>query len=157
PVPMAGVPARNAETYINRLIRMGEKVVVCDQVQDPREASGIIDRAVVRVITPGTLTEDSALSERDHNFLCGLVLDGDRAGIAWADLSTGSFFAIDQPRDALADFLHRIDPAELLLPDSSRDAGSAYAAIRDGLGAPASTLEGWAFDRDEATRLLCDH
>jgi DNA mismatch repair protein MutS len=157
PVPMAGVPVRNAETYVNRLIRMGEKVVICDQVQDPREASGIIDRAVVRVITPGTVTEDSALSERDHNFLCAVVLDGARAGIAYADLSTGSFFAIDQPKDALVDFLHRIDPAELLLPDSSRDAGSPYAAVRDAVGRPASTLEGWAFDRGDAISALCEH
>jgi DNA mismatch repair protein MutS len=157
PVPMAGVPARSAESYINRLIRMGQKVVICDQVQDPRDSSGLIDRAVVRVITPGTLTEDSALSERDHNFLCAVVLDGDRAGVAYADLSTGTFCASDTARDSLADVLHRIDPAELLLPDSSRDAGSPYAEVRDGLGRPVSTVEGWAFDRGEAQRLLCEH
>jgi DNA mismatch repair protein MutS len=142
---------------VNRLIRLGEKIVICDQVQDPREASGIIDRAVVRVITPGTVTEDSALSERDHNFLCGVVLDGKTAGVAYADLSTGSFFATDVARDGLVDLLHRVDPAELLFPDASRDAGSPYEEVKAALERPASTIEGWAFDRAEASRLLCEH
>jgi DNA mismatch repair protein MutS len=157
PIPMAGVPARNAETYVNRLIRMGEKVVICDQIQDPRDASGIIDRAVVRVITPGTITEDSALPERDHNFLCGVVLGAKVCGVAYVDLSTGSFFATDVARENLVDLLLRVDPAEILVPDAARDAGSPYAEVTGSLSCATSTIEGWAFERAEGQRILCEH
>ena len=96
-LPMAGVPVRSVDGYINRLIRLGRKVVVCDQVQDPSEAKGIVDRAVTRVVTPGTVLEEEGLLETENNFLCAVLLSNDVAGLAYADVSTGTFLLEEVP------------------------------------------------------------
>ncbi len=90
-IPMAGVPVRAVDSYINRLVRQGFKVVLCDQVQDAAEAKGLVERAITRVITPGTVLEEEGLREKDHNFLCGMLIQDGRAGLASIDLSTGTF------------------------------------------------------------------
>ena len=156
-LPMAGVPARAADGYINRLIRQGHKVVVCDQIQDPREAKGLVERAVTRVVTPGTVLEEEGLPESSNNFLCGLHVDGQRVGIAAADLSTGTFLVEDRELPEGADALNALDAAELLLPEAALESGSAYDAITASSNAPRSSIPDWRFDRDEAERLLKDH
>jgi DNA mismatch repair protein MutS len=157
PVPMAGVPARAVDGHVAKLVRMGEKVVLCDQVQDPKEADGLIDRRITRVVTPGTLTEDGALEGREHNYLAGVVLAGKKCGVAYVDLSTGDFFAVDLAPEEVVDFLLRVDPAELLLPDAARDAAGPYAELAKTVGRPLSTLPGWRFDPDEGERTLREH
>ena len=97
-VPMAGVPCRNVDTYVNRLIRLGQKVVICDQVQEAADAKGIVDRAVTRVVTPGTVLEEEGLDEKKENWLCGVVVEKGVAGLAYADLSTGAFLVEGTPR-----------------------------------------------------------
>ena len=156
-LPMAGVPVRSVDGYINRLIRLGRKVVVCDQVQDPSEATGIVDRAVTRVVTPGTVLEEEGLLETENNFLCAVLLSNDVAGLAYADVSTGTFLLEEVPSDRIIEGVLQVDPAECLLPESSLDAGSPYAALRKRVDLPVSTLPDWRFDRDEAERLLKDH
>lgn len=156
-LPMAGVPVRATDGYINRLVKMGKKVVVCDQIQDPSEAKGIVERAVTRVVTPGTILDDEGLEARENNFLCGVVIRDGVAGLAYADISTGTFLLEETPADRAADGMLQADPAECLVPESALDAGSPYEPLLEAVDAARSTLPDWRFDRDEAERLLKEH
>ncbi|WIV67854.1 DNA mismatch repair protein MutS [Natrialbaceae archaeon AArc-T1-2] len=121
--PMTGIPIDNAESYIEGLLEAGYRVAVADQVQDPAETTGVVDRAVTRVITPGTLTEDELLASDDNNFVAAVARDGDELGLAVLDVSTGDFLATSAT-DArtIVDELSRFDPAEALLgPDVSSE------------------------------------
>ena len=123
--PMCGVPFHSAETYINRLIEKGYKVAICEQMEDPALAKGIVKRDVIRVVTPGTVIEQSMLEDRKNSYLLSACLEGKRAGIAFADVSTGEFFVyeIDNAALRLADELARISPKEIIantaLPDGA--------------------------------------
>src|SRR6201987_1503748 len=120
-IPMCGVPVHTAEVYLARLIRAGFKVAICDQIEDPAEAkrrgAKMLRRAVVRVVTPGTLTEEGLLDARRHNYLAGLAEAGGEMGLAWLDLSTGVFALAPTTELALAGDLARISPGEILLPE----------------------------------------
>ena len=118
PIPMAGIPVKAAEGYIRRLVGHGEKVVICDQVQDPSEANGIVDRQVTRIVTPGTITEDEALDDRDNNFLVALDWREESCALAWVDLSTGEFSTRAVAERELVDELQRLDAAELLVAET---------------------------------------
>lgn len=155
-VPMAGVPYHAAETYLRRLIQAGYKVAICEQVQDPREAKGLVERDIVRIVTPGTLTEESMLEARSQNYLAAVLPAEPRAGLAWVDLSTGEFWVAEPPAEALADELSRIGPAECLLPEAER--------VRDQPPADLAELEtlltyrpDWTFSPETARRELCRH
>ena len=122
PVPMAGVPVHAAEMYLSRLIRRDFRVAICDQVEDPAEArkrgpKSIVARAVVRVVTPGTLTEDSLLEPRRNNYLAALAEAGSQLGIAWLDISIGELWLQPLPDGTLVAALARITPGELLVPE----------------------------------------
>ena len=122
--PMCGVPFHSAETYINQLIEKGYKVAICEQMEDPATAKGLVKRDVIRVVTPGTVIEPSMLSERKNNYILSLCLDGKKAGIAFADVSTGEFYAYEAANspETLANELARIMPSEVLsneLPEGS--------------------------------------
>ncbi len=134
PIPMCGVPYRAVEGYIARLLESGHKVAICDQVEDPAQAKGIVKREVVRVMTPGMITEENLLDARTNNYV--LALDGraSRIGLAYLDISTGVFrlTETDSPRRALEE-VQRIDPREILLPEDERpDAFGATAAQQVG-------------------------
>jgi DNA mismatch repair protein MutS len=121
-IPMCGVPVHTAEAYLARLIRAGFKVAICDQTEDPAEArrrgnKGPVRRAVVRVVTAGTLTEDGLLDARRHNYLAGIAEAGGEMGLAWLDLSTGSFALMPTSETALAGDLARLMPGEIVLPE----------------------------------------
>src|SRR5207244_13272705 len=121
-IPMCGVPVHAADGYLARLIRAGFKVAICDQIEDPAEARrrgnrGPVKRAVVRVVTAGTLTEEGLLDARRHNYLAGLAEAGGEFGLAWLDLSTGSFALAPTSEGALAGDLARLMPGEILLPE----------------------------------------
>ncbi len=115
---MAGIPIDNAESYIERLLAAGYRIAVADQVQDPEEATGVVDRAVTRVVTPGTLTEDELLSSERSNYVAALAA-GDGLSLAVLDVSTGAFYATSTADErTLADELSRFDPAEAVVgPD----------------------------------------
>ena len=122
PIKMCGVPIHAAEGYLNRLIRKGFKVAVCEQTEDPAEArkrgsKSVVRRDVVRVVTPGTLTEDGLLDAATHNYLCALADAAGTLGLAWVDISTGQFRCQAIERKALPAALARLDPTEILLPD----------------------------------------
>ncbi len=154
-IPMAGVPFHSAQSYINRLLKAGHRVAVCEQTQDAEDAVGLVDRAVIRVITPGTLVEESILEEKRNNFLAALVAEGERTGLAWVDLSTGQFRVEDLPSAHVADELVRLSPSETLLPASVAEReGEGVRAASGGIVTP---FHDWTFDRDNAERALSEH
>ena len=119
-IPMCGVPAHAKDTYIARLIKKGFRVAVCEQMEKacPKGLKAPIRREVVRIVTPGTLTEDTLLSARCHNFLMAIYLHNDEISLACVDISTGDFFTESHPSSALSSVLNRISPQEILLPES---------------------------------------
>ncbi|MBL8751898.1 MAG: DNA mismatch repair protein MutS [Planctomycetes bacterium] len=150
-IPMAGVPVRAVDTYLRRLVQMGHKVAICEQLQDPKDAKGVVDRAVVRVVTPGTLTEDNLLDGRRNNHLAAVVVQRDRCGLAWVDLSTGAFRVHETGVDRLADELARIEPAELLLPEEQRGGDRPWQPAN---GVPTTFRAAYDFGAETASRTL---
>ena len=119
PIPMCGVPIHAAEGYLARLVRMGESIAICEQIGDPATSKGPVERQVVRILTPGTLTEESLLEEQRDNLLVAVASTGDEYGIAALDVSTGRFTAIEvNGTEALSAELERLKPAELLVDES---------------------------------------
>ncbi len=121
-IPMCGVPVHAAEGYLAKLIRQGFKVAVCEQLEDPAEAKkrgskSVVRRDVVRIVTPGTLTEETLLDARSHNFLAAIADVGGALGLAWVDISTGDFAVQPLGPSELAGALARLQPSEILLPD----------------------------------------
>jgi len=122
PVPMCGVPHRAAGSYIARLINKGYKVAVCDQIEDPAKAKGLVKRDVVRVVTPGMLIEDELLNERTNNYVLSVTSKNGKIGIAFLDISTGTFkVAESDDTRAVVEEIQRISPREVLLPESSKN------------------------------------
>ncbi|MBN1269841.1 MAG: DNA mismatch repair protein MutS [Kiritimatiellae bacterium] len=157
-VPMCGVPYHAADAYLAKLIRAGRKVAVCDQVEDPAVARGIVRREITRVVTPGTVLEEQVLESSRHNYLAGLCRGDDAIGLALLDLSTGDFW-IEEARSVagIQDSLVRAAPAECVVPEEHRD----DPAYRELLGARADALlspyQDWTFARDAAEDLLKRH
>ena len=115
PIPMCGVPVHSHETYLAKLIRHGFRVAVCEQTEDPAEArkrghKSLVRREAVRIITPGTLTEDSLLDARSHNYLAAVAHAAGTLGLAWVDVSTGAFYTQDIPPVTLGMALARLSP-----------------------------------------------
>ncbi len=149
PIPMAGVPVDKLDTYLARLVRLGESVALCEQVGEAGKGKGPMDREVVRVVTPGTVTEDALLEERRDTLLASLCVDAERFGLAWLDLSAGRFTVLEAAgREALEAELERLRPAELLVPED-------LAPAR--LGLPAGGVRRrppWHFEAESALRQL---
>jgi len=158
-VPMAGFPHHASESYVRRLIQAGHRVAICEQVEDPADAKGIVARDVIRIITPGTITEDGLLEEKRNNFLLGLLIGGgNRVGLAWVDLSTGRFQLVEVSREQMPGVLARIMPAEIICPDGADDsAGFNAQALRDATGAAVSLRPAWEFGAEAARRSLLEH
>ena len=157
-IPMCGVPVHTAETYLARLIRAGFKVAICEQVEDPAEArrrgaKSPVRRAVVRVVTAGTLTEEGLLDARRHNYLAGLAEASGEIGLAWLDLSTGAFALAPTSEPTLTGDLARLSPGEILLPERMLARPALYEMLGD--WKPALTpLPNARFDSDAARRRL---
>lgn len=157
-MPMAGVPVKSMEPYLMRLVRAGYKVAVCEQKGDPKTTKGIVDRGIVRIVTAGTITEEDELDARSSNYLCALMVDGQRASLAYVDLSTGRAAAsADLELSRVTDELARIAPAELLVPeDLPRTSPELAAALQLDLGPRITWREPWHFSRESALRVLKD-
>ena len=151
PIPMAGVPFHAAESYLAKLVRAGFSVAIAEQIGDPNESKGPVERKVVRVVTPGTLTDESLLDASGDALIVSVVRRQLSAGIAWMDLSSGRFLVTEVEGDeALSAELQRLCPAELLLPeDASIPTLAEHVAIR--------RLPAWQFDEDSARTQLNQH
>ena len=151
PIPMAGVPYHAAESYLAKLVRAGFSVAIAEQIGGPNESKGPVERRVVRVVTPGTLTDESLLDASGDALIVSVFRHQLRAGIAWMDLSSGRFLVTEVEGDeALSAELQRLSPAELLLPeDASIPALADHVAIR--------RLAAWQFDEDSARTQLNQH
>ncbi|MGD9053629.1 MAG: DNA mismatch repair protein MutS, partial [Desulfobacterales bacterium] len=147
PVPMCGVPHRAVSGYIARMIDHGYKVAVCDQIEDPAIAKGLVKRDVVRVITPGMIIDDSFLDKRSHNFVLAIARQGDDFGLSYLDISTGLFRLVESAdQTAIVDESLRISAREILLPDSAKT-DPQMASLRGAQTERAITyLEDSAFD-----------
>jgi DNA mismatch repair protein MutS len=157
PVPMCGVPHRAAQSYIARLIDNGYKVAVCDQIEDPSQAKGLVKRDVVRVITPGMVIENELLDERTNNFVLAVARAGDFSGLAYLDISTGTF-RVTESKDTAAIFeeIRRISPSEVLLPESAKN-DPAYFPVKGMLAEIATSyLDNQAFEHKRSYDLLTD-
>jgi len=150
PIPMAGIPYHAAEGYIARLVRLGESVVVCEQIGDPATSKGPVERQVARIVTPGTLTDEAFLEEKKDNLLMALSVRKDLFGIATLDISGGRFLVQEVAGvDALTGELQRLKPAEILVSEQF-----PFEAVLEGyLGVQKQPP--WYFDLDSAQRLLC--
>ena len=152
-VPLAGVPVKAASEYLRRLVQQGFRVAICEQVEDPKLAKGIVRREVVETITPGAAFADDMLDGARNNFLCAVVVAGEMAGIAAVDLSTGEFrLVLSHRRDADA-ALAKLSPREVIVPAGQPDA----VALVEGLDALVSEREGWEFEAAIASRAMADH
>ncbi len=150
PIPMAGVPVQTLDTYLARAVRKGESVAICEQIGDPAKAKGPVERQVVRVVTPGTVTDEALLEARRDTLLAALAVSGERFGLAWIELASGRFSALEASgREALAAELERLRPAELLVPeDAPAPPAGGTAALR--------SRPPWHFETGSATERLCE-
>ncbi|HUV65483.1 MAG TPA: DNA mismatch repair protein MutS [Sedimentisphaerales bacterium] len=163
PIPLAGVPYHAVEGYLKKMLQAGFRVAVCEQVEDPKTAKGVVKRDVVRIVTPGTLTDDILLDAKEDNFLCAVSLGTrSRAVISWVDISTGHFFVQELPEGKLLDELLRLAPAECLLADRRGELFEAetkklVADIRQLTTAIITERPGWYFDPYQARQRLLKH
>ncbi|MDH3978443.1 MAG: DNA mismatch repair protein MutS, partial [Gammaproteobacteria bacterium] len=150
PIPMAGIPYHAAESYLARLVRRGESVAICEQVGDPKTAKGPVERKVVRVITPGTLTDEALLDARRDNVIAALFVTKRCAGLAWMDLSVGRFYVTEvESSSALQSELERLSPAELLIEETLDT--SAWLAKTE----RCREMPPWHFDGESSLNALC--
>lgn len=152
--PMCGVPFHSAETYINRLIEKGYKVAICEQMEDPAKAKGLVERDVIRVITPGTLVDSTMMDERANHFLLSLCFAGETCGLALVDVTTGEFYVheIVRPEQTLGDELARIEPTEIITNDLVRLRG----CVGRELTAASEQNSAW-YQYPNAAEALCRH
>ena len=150
-IPMAGFPHHQLESYLAKLIAAGMRAAVCEQVEDPKLAKGLVRREVTQIVTPGTVTDDALLDPRQSNFLAA-VAPGDPVGLAWVELSTGRFVAAGFPWGQLADQLARIAPAECLLSDDGEPLPTHLNERTMVTRRPA-----WAFSQPTARQVLAKH
>ena len=149
-IPLAGIPYHALDSYLARLIKKGYKVAICEQVSDPALSKGIVDREVVRVVTPGTVIEDSLLDNKANNYLAAAYSDGDDAGIAYVDITTSEFATSQFPAEYLDVELARLSPAELLVSEADNPPEVESSVT-------VTTVEPEMFHREWAKDTLLDH
>jgi len=155
-VPLAGFPHHALDTYLPKLVKAGYKVAICEQLEDPKLAKGIVKRDVIEIVTPGVAVSDKLLDNRANNFVCALFFKGDKVGVAFADVSTGEFYATEVKIDELSNLLDTITPSEILYSKSHKDIiEQVFGEIQV---RPAFTkLEDWVFKYDYAFEILTGH
>ncbi|MFA5082242.1 MAG: DNA mismatch repair protein MutS, partial [Hydrogenophilaceae bacterium] len=151
PIRMAGVPYHAAEQYLARLVRQGESVAICEQIGDPKASKGPVERRVVRIVTPGTLTDDVLLDDKRDAVILAIAAGRGRLALAWLTLSSGRLAAKEVEPGRLASELVRLTPSEILLPDDFSDPALT------GLKTALTRRPAWQFDAERGGRILCEH
>ena len=149
-IPMCGVPYHSAESYLARLIQKGYRVAICEQTEDPKFAKKLVKREIMRVVTPGTTTEAGVLRSKENNYLAATLRDGDRAGLAYIDVTTGEFRATEVSLPELLPALEALNPREILYADNVQPPGVNSKVC-------ATPVEAWVFSYDYAERALREH
>ena len=156
--PMCGVPYHAADTYINRLVEKGYKVAICEQVEDPKQAKGLVKREVTKVVTPGTNFSAGALREDCNNYLMSIAYMGDSIGLAVADVTTGQFMVSEMSTDReLLDEINKFSPSEIICNEAFAISGIDLTDIRNRLSIAVSQLDAWYFDDDGAVKIIKEH
>ena len=156
--PMCGVPYHAAETYLNRLVAKGYKVAICEQVEDPKLAKGMVKREVVRVVTPGTNLNTQALDETKNNYIMCIVYLADRYGVSLADVSTGEYFLTEvSSAKKMEDEIIKFSPAEIICNEPLLMSGTDLDALKDRLGISVFPLDAAYFDDEQCRRALMEH
>ncbi|WP_246307930.1 DNA mismatch repair protein MutS [Chitinibacter bivalviorum] len=151
PIKMAGIPFHSLEPYLAKLVKLGESVAICEQVGDPATSKGPVERKVMRVITPGTLTDAALLDDKQENRLLAIRMVRGKMGMAWLSLASGDFALMDADAEKLTSELERLRPAEILISDE------AELTLFDQLRIPVRRVASWQFDAASAERNLTRH
>ena len=156
--PMCGVPFHAVDGYLNKLVSKGYKVAICEQVEDPKTAKGLVKREVIRIVTPGTNLDTQALDETRNNYLMSIVYVADRYGISVADITTGEYLVteLDSERKLL-DEIMKFAPSEIICNHSFYVSGADIEDLKDRLGITVFSLDSWYFDDSLCSRVLMDH
>ncbi len=158
PVPMCGIPHHSANLYINRLLKAGKKVAICEQIEDSKQAEGLVKREVVRVITPGTILDDNMLDPKKDQFIASVYFGKNQIGLAALDVSTGIFKVTQingkNTLPLLADELQKLDPKEIIIPDSKKEEARPWLPMGEVF---VHTSEDWVFSFNEAYKNLIAH
>lgn len=156
--PMCGVPYHAVEGYLNRLVSKGYKVAICEQVEDPKTAKGIVKREVVRIVTPGTNLDTQALDESRNNYIMCIVYIADRYGVSVADITTGDYFVTEfTDSGKLMDEICRFAPSEIICNEAFYMSGMDLDGMKDRLGITIYSLDAWYFDDTVCRQKLLDH
>lgn len=156
--PMCGVPHHAVEGYLNRLVERGYKVAICEQVEDPKQARGIVKREVVRIVTPGTNLNPQALDEAKNNYLMSIVYLANHYGISISDITTGDFFVTEVDSDRkLFDELNKYMPSEIICNQAFLMSGLNMEDLKERLGITVFSLDDWYFDEDTCKKTLLEH
>ena len=156
--PMCGVPYHAVEGYLNKLVSKGYKVAICEQVEDPKQAKGIVKREVVRIVTPGTNLDTQALDETKNNYIMCIVYIADRYGLSIADVTTGDYFVTELEESAkLLDEIYRFMPSEIICNESYYMSGMDLDDLKDRLGITIYSLDSWYFDDAVCRQKLLEH
>ena len=158
PVPLCGVPHHSAEPYITKLLKSGHRVAVCEQIEDPKSAKGVVKRKVVRVLTPGAVLDSENLDSKSNNYLASVYAGNGSYGLAYTDISTGIFrTTVFDTLEELMDEIYQIEPKEILLEDVSGGSGGLAGSFRKSSSPLVTLLDSWVWDRDRARELLLEH
>ena len=153
--PMCGVPFHSCEPYINKLVEKGYRVAICEQVEDPKAAKGIVKRDVIRVVTPGTNTLTQSLDETRNNYIMSVFCEDEQFGIAVCDLSTGEFRTTQvEHQDSLLDEMNKYQPAEIICNDGFCICGMDFDFIREKIGAVITPAASYYFESEHCETML---
>ncbi len=156
--PMCGVPYHAVESYLNRLVKKGYKVAICEQMEDPKLTKGLVKRDVVRIVTPGTNLDTKSLDESKNNYLMCIVYIADRYGVSVADITTGDYFVTElSDGTGLLDEIYRFMPSEIICNESFYMSGLDLEDLRGRLGITVYTLDPWYFDDAICKKKLLEH
>lgn len=156
--PMCGIPFHAAENYITRLVSNGYKVAICEQMEDPKKAKGIVKREVIKVVTPSTNLSAQSLDETRNNYLCGIVYLGEKIGVSFIDYTTGDYFVTELENGSeLIDELNKFVPSEIIVNEYFNMSGIDISFVVEKLGISVSALDNWYFDEDTCNNKLLSH
>ena len=156
--PMCGVPFHAVDSYLNKLVQKGFKVAIAEQMEDPKQAKGLVKREVIRVVTPGTITSAQALDETKNNYLMGIVYLGEVFGISSADISTGDFFVteVKTERDLL-DEMNKFSPSEIVCNEAFYMSGVNVEELKERYQVSIAPLDGHFFGDETCRKILREH